>query len=45
VNPAKEVLFLNEIEEVIELMNKEQFDSIVIPMMGRLCACMRSGHY
>uniref|UniRef100_A0A6A7G7N0 Serine/threonine protein phosphatase 2A regulatory subunit n=1 Tax=Hirondellea gigas TaxID=1518452 RepID=A0A6A7G7N0_9CRUS len=44
-NSAKEVLFLNELEEVLEATQPDEFKQIVHPLFKRLAACIGSPHF
>merc|ERR1719335_415816 len=42
---SKEVLFLNEIEEVLELMQPTEFQKLQVPLFKRVALCIRSPHF
>jgi len=42
---SKEVLFLNEIEEVLELMQPAEFQKLQVMMFKRVALCIRSQHF
>jgi hypothetical protein len=42
---AKEVLFLNEIEEILELTQPLEFNRVLIPLFRRINACITSPHF
>lgn len=44
-NSAKEVLFLNELEEVLDLTQTEEFKQIVKPLFTHLCRSVGSPHF
>jgi serine/threonine-protein phosphatase 2A regulatory subunit B' len=42
---SKQVLFLNQIEEILEVVMPQDFDAIKIPLFQRLEQCIRSSHF
>jgi serine/threonine-protein phosphatase 2A regulatory subunit B' len=42
---TKEVLFLNEIEEVLEMMQPADFAKVQVPLFQRVALCIRSPHF
>lgn len=44
-NSSKEVLFLNELEEVLDLTQTEQFKQVVKPLFTHLCKSVGSPHF
>eukprot|EP00741_Cyanophora_paradoxa_P008167 tig00001265_g7904.t1 len=44
-NSAKEVLFLNEIEEVLELTQPAEFQKIMEPLFKQIARCLNSPHF
>eukprot|EP00475_Leptophrys_vorax_P002971 TRINITY_DN11702_c0_g1_i1.p1 TRINITY_DN11702_c0_g1~~TRINITY_DN11702_c0_g1_i1.p1 ORF type:complete len:492 (-),score=143.96 TRINITY_DN11702_c0_g1_i1:48-1523(-) len=44
-NSAKEVLFLNELEEVLELTQMEQFLSVAVPLFNQIAKLISSKHF
>ena len=42
---AKEVLFLNEIEEILEMVQPEEFSVILKPLFERIAKCVGSPHF
>merc|ERR1719191_2383849 len=42
---SKQVLFLNQIEEILEVVMPQDFDAIKIPLFRRLEQCIRSSHF
>jgi serine/threonine-protein phosphatase 2A regulatory subunit B' len=44
-NSAKQVLFLGEIEEIVEIIQEEQFATIMIPLFERVAKCLLSSHF
>lgn len=44
-NSHKEVLFLGEIEEVLELTQSEEFGHVAIPLFRRIGRCLTSSHF
>jgi len=45
VNSAKEVLFLNELEDLLELTQPEEFRVLIVPLFKRLAKCIGSPHF
>jgi serine/threonine-protein phosphatase 2A regulatory subunit B' len=45
VNASKEVLYLNEIEEVLELMQPPEFQKLQVMLFKRIALCIRSPHF
>ncbi|XP_053993580.1 serine/threonine-protein phosphatase 2A 56 kDa regulatory subunit epsilon isoform-like isoform X2 [Hylaeus volcanicus] len=44
-NTSKEVLFLSEIEEILEYTQPQDFTKIMIPLFSQLTICMESPHF
>eukprot|EP01006_Ploeotia_vitrea_P045763 TRINITY_DN66967_c13_g1_i1.p1 TRINITY_DN66967_c13_g1~~TRINITY_DN66967_c13_g1_i1.p1 ORF type:complete len:542 (+),score=336.55 TRINITY_DN66967_c13_g1_i1:164-1789(+) len=44
-NSNKEVLFLNELEEVLELTQPEEFKQVMVPLFKQLCSSIGSPHF
>lgn len=45
LSSSKEVLFLNEIEEVMELMQPPEFQKLQVTLFQRVACCIRSRHF
>lgn len=45
VNSAKEVLFLNEVEELLELTQAEEFQILLVPLFQQLARSIGSPHF
>lgn len=45
VNSQKEVMFLNEIEDIFEVMEPNEFLKIQIPLFAQLLKCIASPHF
>jgi hypothetical protein len=45
LNSAKQVLFLSEVEEIIDGMDRGQFERIVISLVNQLCFCISSQQF
>lgn len=45
VNSSKEVMFLNEIEDIFEVMEPSEFQRIQIPLFAQLAKCISSQHF
>ncbi|XP_043699329.1 serine/threonine protein phosphatase 2A 57 kDa regulatory subunit B' kappa isoform [Telopea speciosissima] len=44
-NSQKEVMFLSELEEVLEATNMAEFQKIMIPLFRRIGSCLNSPHF
>lgn len=44
-NTAKEVLFINELEEIMEALNLPEFREICVPVFERVAKCITSYHF
>eukprot|EP00038_Savillea_parva_P006662 m.165096 g.165096 ORF g.165096 m.165096 type:complete len:577 (-) comp12512_c0_seq1:259-1989(-) len=44
-NSAKEVLLLNELEEILDVIEPEEFVKVMDPLFNRLAACVGSPHF
>eukprot|EP00382_Lankesteria_abbotti_P001106 CAMPEP_0113850806 /NCGR_PEP_ID=MMETSP0372-20130328/4162_1 /TAXON_ID=340204 /ORGANISM="Lankesteria abbotti" /LENGTH=653 /DNA_ID=CAMNT_0000821291 /DNA_START=198 /DNA_END=2159 /DNA_ORIENTATION=- /assembly_acc=CAM_ASM_000359 len=44
-NTSKEVLFLNEVEEILELTQMSEFQQFMEPLFERLSLCIQSPHF
>jgi serine/threonine-protein phosphatase 2A regulatory subunit B' len=42
---AKELLFLNELEELLDLTQSEQFEALIPPLFTRMAKCIGSPHF
>ncbi|CAH6723031.1 serine/threonine-protein phosphatase 2A 56 kDa regulatory subunit delta isoform [[Candida] jaroonii] len=45
INSLKEVMFLNEIEDIFEVMEPNEFLKIQIPLFAQLSKCISSSHF
>jgi len=49
IHSAKEVLFLNEVEEILEMMQQDEgervFGEICVPLFKRIALCLSSPHF
>lgn len=45
INSPKEVMFLNEIEDIFEVMEPNEFMKIQIPLFAQLSKCISSPHF
>jgi serine/threonine-protein phosphatase 2A regulatory subunit B' len=45
VNSPKEVMFINEIEDIFEVMEAPEFYKIQIPLFHQLAKCVSSAHF
>jgi len=44
-NSQKQVLFLGEIEEIVEIIAEVEFTKIMIPLFERVAKCLQSSHF
>ncbi|KAI5480174.1 protein phosphatase 2 (formerly 2A), regulatory subunit B' [Pseudohyphozyma bogoriensis] len=45
VNSPKEVMFLNEVEEILDVIEPAEFQKIMNPLFGQLARCVSSQHF
>ncbi|KAI9484069.1 MAG: phosphatase 2A regulatory B subunit-domain-containing protein [Benjaminiella poitrasii] len=45
VNSAKEVMFLNEIEEILDITDNIEFPKIMVPVFHKIAQCVSSSHF
>ncbi|KAI9270844.1 phosphatase 2A regulatory B subunit-domain-containing protein [Sporodiniella umbellata] len=45
VNSPKEVMFLNELEELVETADRQEFKKIMIPLFTKLGQCVSNTHF
>jgi len=45
VNSPKEVMFLNEIEEILDVIEPTEFQRIMVPLFKQLARCFSSQHF
>ncbi|KAI8637007.1 phosphatase 2A regulatory B subunit-domain-containing protein [Parasitella parasitica] len=45
VNSSKEVMFLNEIEEILDIVDVPEFQTIMVPLFTKLSQCVASSHF
>lgn len=45
VNSPKEVMFLNEIEEILDVMEPTEFSKAVVPIFNQIARCVGSPHF
>ena len=45
ISCSKELLFLSELEEVLEMTEQPQFEKLIIPVFKRIAACICSPHF
>lgn len=45
INSTKEIMFLNEIEDIFEIMENSEFVKIQIPLCVQLTKCIQSSHF
>lgn len=44
-NSQKEVLFLGELEEILELTQAAEFQKVMVPLCHQIARCLRSSHF
>ena len=44
-NSQKEVLFLGELEEILELTQAPEFQKVMMPLFRQLARCLNSQHF
>lgn len=45
VNSPKEVMFLNEVEEILDVMEATEFQKVMEPLFQQLARCINSQHF
>lgn len=45
VNSPKEVMFLNEVEEILDVVVQDQFEKVTTPLFQQLARCISSQHF
>ena len=45
INSPKEVLLLNEVEEILDVIEPDEFTKVMRPLFGKLAACVSSPHF
>jgi serine/threonine-protein phosphatase 2A regulatory subunit B' len=45
VNSTKEILFLNEIEEILDIVGPQEFSRVQIPLFYQIAKCISSLHF
>ncbi|KAI9255988.1 phosphatase 2A regulatory B subunit-domain-containing protein [Sporodiniella umbellata] len=45
VNSLKEVMFLTEMEEILDVIDIHEFRNILCPLFSKLCQCVSSSHF
>ncbi|XP_057968702.1 serine/threonine protein phosphatase 2A 57 kDa regulatory subunit B' kappa isoform-like [Malania oleifera] len=44
-NSQKELMFLSELEEILEMTNMMEFEKIMVPLFRRVKCCLNSSHF
>lgn len=44
-NSAKEVMFINEIEEILDIVDTSEFPKIMVPVFQKISQCVSSSHF
>jgi serine/threonine-protein phosphatase 2A regulatory subunit B' len=45
VNSAKQVMFLNEMEEVLDVIETDEFAKVMVPIFHKVASCISSSHF
>ena len=45
VHSPKEVMFLNELEEILDVIEPQEFQKVMVPLFKRIAACVSSPHF
>ena len=45
VNSSKETMFLNEVEEILDVIEAQEFQKIMVPLFQQLAKCISSLHF
>ena len=45
VHSPKEVMFLNELEEILDVIEPVEFTKIMVPLFKKLASCVSSPHF
>ena len=45
VNSPKEVMFLSEVEEILDVIDSNEFQKIQVPLFQQLARCINSQHF
>jgi serine/threonine-protein phosphatase 2A regulatory subunit B' len=45
VNSPKEVMFLNEVEEILDIMEDSEFTKVIPPLFTQIAKCVGSNHF
>lgn len=41
----KEVMFLNELEEILDVMEQVEFQKVIVPLFRQIAKCVASPHF
>ncbi|CAN1216564.1 Serine/threonine protein phosphatase 2A 57 kDa regulatory subunit B' kappa isoform [Linum perenne] len=44
-NSQKELMFISELEEILEMTSMDEFQKVMVPLFRRIGACLNSSHY
>ncbi|CAN0900820.1 Serine/threonine protein phosphatase 2A 57 kDa regulatory subunit B' kappa isoform [Linum grandiflorum] len=44
-NSQKELMFISELEEILEMTSMDEFHKVMVPLFRRIGACLNSSHY
>lgn len=45
VNSGKEVIFLTEFEEILDVIEAPEFEVVMVPFFQKLAQCVSSSHF
>ena len=45
VHSPKEVMFLNELEEILDVIEPAEFQKVMVPLFNQLAKCVSSPHF
>ena len=45
VHSPKEVMFLNELEEILDVIEPAEFQKVMVPLFNQLAKCVSSHHF
>ena len=45
MHSPKEVMFLNELEEILDVIEPAEFQKVMVPLFNQLAKCVSSPHF
>jgi len=45
IHSPKEVMFLNELEEILDIIDSTEFKKVAVPLFGQIARCVSSSHF